>query len=117
MGSSFFVEPILCKNAGPFWVPKLHLKGITSCKHSFIKSHRFFVFFNFGFLGHFFCANLTPKTDTILVNNLSILGVHFVLFFEGSFELFWHFLGGFFGFLTLSWEASGSKNHEKLRVF
>ena len=56
---------------------------------------------------------IVPK----LTNNLLILGVNFVLFFELSFVLFLYFLGGFLGFLELSWEASGAKNRDKLGVF
>ena len=65
----------------------------------------------------FFCANLLPKTVLKLTNILLLLCLIFALFFQLSFVFFLYFLGGFLGFLELSWEASVAKNRDKLGVF
>ena len=102
VGLSFLIGPILCKKGGPFCVSKLHIKGLKIYSHSFAtKSYFFFVFIGEKVL--FFCANLLPKTVLKLTNILLLLGLIFALFFQLSFVFFLYFLGGFLGFLELSW--------------
>ena len=74
--------------------------------------------FNFWFLfglvlGPILEPILGPQIDPKFVN----FWVQFWIPFFGVLELFGCLLGAFLGFLRLSWEASGPKNLEKLKVF
>ena len=65
----------------------------------------------------YFCAFFDPQNVSKISQDFFNFWAQFWIFLLGVLELFGFLLGAFLGLLRLSWEASGPKNLQKLKVF